>query len=520
MSDERILTVIPDANVLVHGRALSELPWAELRRPTIEVLFVPPVIRELDKLKNQSGRPNKIARQLSSDVRALLTAPGRRAEIRKSAPAVTKGVELRAITTSLRDALKLDHADQALINYALLLEADGQDVLLLTDDTICGTTALEVGLPTLLLPGHWLRDPEPDEGSKENAKLKAEIKRLTGAEPKVVLGFRDNAGEPLAKLDATITRWPALSESEINALMDEVQQHCPPATSFESLAPRATNQILGSATAGSRSTHQAALLRAAFQTRSVYEPATDAEIERYKTTAYPGWFDSIRATLGTLQDKLEARTQWPTVLAIASNKGTRPATDVLLRIRAQGAFVIFDVEANRGDENDEEDADRKAHAPEHLELPLPPGPPRGRVKTIDHFDRFDPYRNFSGGAHATGIRSALLDITRFTPPPPRRLDVFYRRTGKSDWVNFMELECASWRHNQEDVAFLLKARPSRPSDVSGAIELSVHANNTSDPPLARLPVSISFVEGSTIREGLALVEQLGRAARLDPTVAV
>jgi predicted ribonuclease YlaK len=116
MSDERILTVIPDANVLVHGRALSELPWAELRRPTIEVLFVPPVIRELDKLKNQSGRPNKIARQLSSDVRALLTAPGRRAEIRKSAPAVTKGVELRAITTSLRDALKLDHADQALIN--------------------------------------------------------------------------------------------------------------------------------------------------------------------------------------------------------------------------------------------------------------------------------------------------------------------------------------------------------------------------------------------------------------------
>jgi hypothetical protein len=508
MSDERILTVIPDANVLVHGRALSELPWAELGRPTIEVLFVPPVIRELDKLQNQSGRPNKIARQLSSDVRALLTAPGCCAEIRKSGPAVTKGVELRPITTSLREALKLDHADQALINYALHLEADGQDVLLLTDDTICGTTALEVGLPTLLLPVHWLRDPEPDEGSKENAKLKAEIKRLTAAEPTVVLGFRDNAGEPLAKLDATITRWPALSESEINALMGEVQQHCPPATSFESLAPRATNQILSSATAGIRPTH-AALLLAAFQTRSVYEPATEAEIERYKTTAYPVWFDSIRATLGTLHDKLEARTQWPTVLAIASNKGTRPATDVLLRIRAQGAFVIFGVKANRGDENDEEDADRKAHAPEHLELPLPPGPPRGRVKTVDHFG---PYRNFLGGARATGISSALFDITRFTPPPPRRSDVFYWRTGESDWVNFMELECAFWRHNQEDITFLLKARPCQPSDVSGAIELSVHAT-TSDLPLARLPVSISFVEGSTIEEGRALVEQLGRDAR-------
>jgi len=72
-SDERVLTVIPDANVLIHGKALPDLFWAELGRPKIEVLFVPPVIRELDKLKNQSGRPNKIARQLSSDVRALLS---------------------------------------------------------------------------------------------------------------------------------------------------------------------------------------------------------------------------------------------------------------------------------------------------------------------------------------------------------------------------------------------------------------------------------------------------------------
>lgn len=67
-SETQVLTVIPDANVLIHGKTLTELPWGELNRSNIEVVFVPPVIRELDKLKNQSGRPNKIARQLTDIV--------------------------------------------------------------------------------------------------------------------------------------------------------------------------------------------------------------------------------------------------------------------------------------------------------------------------------------------------------------------------------------------------------------------------------------------------------------------
>lgn len=116
-----VLTVVADANVLVHGKSLHDLPWSELGRGAIEVLFVPPVIRELDKLKNQTGRPNKIARQLSSDIRVLLGVAGRCTEVRKARPVVTKRVEIRSINSSMHPALKLDHADQALINYALHL---------------------------------------------------------------------------------------------------------------------------------------------------------------------------------------------------------------------------------------------------------------------------------------------------------------------------------------------------------------------------------------------------------------
>ena len=497
-SDERALTVIPDVNVLIHGKALAELPWAELRRRTIEVLFVPPVIRELDKVKNQSGRPNKIARQLSSDVRALLNAPDHRAEIRKSGPIVTKRVELRRVTTSMHEMLKLDHADQVLINYALHLLADGQNILLLTDDTICGTTAEEVGLPTLLLPDHWLRGPEPDDGAKENAKLKAEVKRLIAAEPKVVLDFHDSAGEPLARLEATITHWPALSSAEIEVLVSEVQQGCPLATSFERLEPPATNTFLKPT--------PSTLARLAFQPRSVYEPATEKEIECYKTSDYPNWLSSIREALGSLHDNLKARTQWPTVWAFASNVGTRPATDALLGIRAQGALMLLDAESQS---DDEEDAGQKVLVPERLSLPLPPAPPRGSVKTIDPLGyHFAAINRAFATAHALPI-----EMPRFTLPSPMQSDAFYWRTGQRGWVALMELECKSWRHSRGEAVFSLKVRPDHCNDTEGAIELSVHANNISDPPFAQLPIRIIVDEGSTIQEARAMVKQVGLAAR-------
>jgi hypothetical protein len=133
--------------------------------------------------------------------------------LRKSGPTLSKRVELRSVTETLNAALRLDHADQTLINYALHLQRDGADVLLLTDDTICGTTAQEVGLATHFLPEHWLREPELDKSGKEIARLKAENSRLIKAEPEVKLAFRDRADKPITRLDVSLTRWPALLKS-------------------------------------------------------------------------------------------------------------------------------------------------------------------------------------------------------------------------------------------------------------------------------------------------------------------
>ncbi|MTK11882.1 MAG: hypothetical protein F8N39_07290 [Clostridiaceae bacterium] len=500
-NEGRPLTVIPDANVLIHGKSLPDLPWTELERSTIEVLFVPPVIRELDKLKTQTGRPNKIARQLSSDIRALINAPDRKAMLRRSGPAVSKRVELRSVTEVLNPALRLDHADQALINYALHLKQDGADVLLLTDDTICGTTAAEVGLPTHFLPDHWLREPEPDESGKENAKLKAEIHRLRAAEPKVELSFHDRVGKPLSLLEASITRWPALSEAELDDLMADVKQRCPQATSFERQQPRTSERFGASLTA-----IEGLALLPALTPRKVYEPATEEEIERYKAIEYPNWLNAVRKILESLHTQLGERTCWPTVLVVAANEGTRPAMEALLGIRVRGEFTILN------DESDERDVDGESNgkAPDQLELPLPPTPPRGRVKTVGLFEAYP-------GFHANSIATALplgVDVTNFARLGGREADAFYWRAGKRDWVKVMELECTMWRHGQNKITFALKLRPNEMADASGVIELSVQANNISDPPVVRLPVRIGFEDGSTIEEARALVAMLGRSARL------
>jgi PIN domain len=379
-----LLTVIPDANVLIHGKPLADLPWTELGRPAIEVLFVPPIVRELDKLKNQAGRPNKIARQLSSDIRALINAPDRRTVLLRSQPAVSKRVELQRVTDALNASLRLDHADHALINYALHLKQKGADVLLLTDDTICGTTAQEVGLSTHFLPVHWLREPEPDESGKENAKLRAEIQRLSMAEPKVQLSFRDQGGEPLAQLESSVTRWPALTGTELDSLMQDIRQRCPQATSFEREQPRATQQFEDSLAAlegMSKLASSLSQLSQLFTSGSFYEPANEEEIERYKTSEYPNWLSSVRKMLESLHLRLTAQTHWPTVVAAVANVGTRPATETLLKICVFGAFAIRNDESDIQD-SEGEDWEANGNGFAKLELPLPPKPPRGHVKKV------------------------------------------------------------------------------------------------------------------------------------------
>ena len=485
----RLLTIIPDANVLIHGRALSELPWVEFRRAAIEVALVAPVIGELDKLKNQSGRQNRIARQLSTDIRKILTGANPVNLIRTKSLDVSKRVVVNAFEQVLHPSLKLDHADQALINYALHMQSEGLDVLLLTDDTICGTTAMGVGLPTKLLPEHWLRTPEPDESTK----LKAEIARLTAAEPQISLTFCDPGGRKIDRLDFSAPRWAPLSADEIDALMAEVAQYCPPASSFER-KKKATANVWEAAFDATN--------RLSLYTGQRYESATPEEIERYQSISYPEWLESIRSALQNIHQRLEARTQWPVVKLVGANSGTRPATNVLLRIGVGGNLLI------RNDREEHEAGDGKLAQEDSIELPLPPSPPRGKMVAIG----LHRYASMFSARQPESLQA----IASFKPRAGaiyRDPDVFYWRSGENDWVNVMELDCQSWRHGQDPLSYPIMVRPMKMTDCSGMVEASVHATNVSKPLALPLPVKFNFANESTFEEVQALVEMLGQHAQ-------
>lgn len=489
-----MLHVIPDANVLIHGKALADLPWSELGHDEIEVLIVAPAVREIDKLKTQSGRPNRLARDLSSSIRKL--GPGDRAEVRKANPHVVKRVELKSVGKA-KNGLRLDHADQALINYALHLRGEGLDVLLLTDDTICGATASEFGLPVKLLPEHWLRDAEPDEREKAIARLQAENRRLQAAEPRIELAFSAPERKALRTLEGEVVRWLPLEESDVAALMEEIGRLCPPATTFE--RPKAATDALGEA---SRRLADAVRMSGLLQ-REVYEPATDEEIERYKAKEYPAWLAEVRKALESLHHDLQGRTGWPSVVVKAANVGTRPALDVRFRMMAHGAFTI----ADSGDRNEDDDEEASV-SKKPFRLPLPPEPPRGRFRTTE----FPGLDWATAQIDASSFRA--LDIPRLGPAPARQADAFYWRSGRNGPTKLKELECMSWRHHRDEgMQFELTIAPDELVDTEGALEVDVHAANLSDPAAAKLPVRIRFVDAPTLTEAEKLVRALGSTAR-------
>ena len=123
----------------------------ELGRAEIEVLFVPPTIRELDKLKNPPA--GQTARQLSSDARALVDVPGRREVLRADPEQAC--LKLRSVTEAPKRGPEARPCRPDL------------DV---TRCTICGT-----GRPGDMFPAElWVMEPELDESGKEIPRLKAE----------------------------------------------------------------------------------------------------------------------------------------------------------------------------------------------------------------------------------------------------------------------------------------------------------------------------------------------------------
>lgn len=466
------LIVVPDCNVLIHGKALHSLPWDEWGQEAIEVLIVGPVLGELDSVKNRPGRPGRVARDVNSEIRTLLDKAGHEDVLRESNPRVTRRLWLgqKEGREPLREGIDLTHGDQAIINRALWWLDSGQEVIFLTDDTLAAANAKEFGLPYRLLPQTWLRPAETNETQKETMRLKAEIAKLQACEPQLEGWFEDAAGKRIERIDVTLKRYAALAPELIEPLVARVSQ-ANPMVRLKPPPAQASPQRSGPV--------DIAMIGRDFEQ---HLPALMARaIAKYEED-YAAWLERVRAQIRDLHIDWRRRREWPRATFMGVNKGNRPASKALVEIIVGGNFTIRRPKTWTGEAKKIDERKRLAG----LSITMPPSLPR-----------------------VSGVASALFatpdsalfgrDPVRFLDPlarlhTTRGADAFYWRTGKNDASDRMELECENWRHQRAPEDFLFEIGGSDAQSIEGVVTGTLSATNLTTAAEIRLPVRIAFID--------------------------
>ena len=466
----KALAVVPDSNVLIHGRTLQELPWAELGAADVEVLIVGPVLREVDALKNRPGRPGRIARDVSTSLRALLMGGSDHEVVREANPRVTRrlwlGDEARM---PVRAGIDVEHGDMAIINRALWLMDQGRDVLLLTDDTLAAAHAKEFGLPFKLIDSSWLRAAEADEAQKEVTRLKAEIGRMKSAEPALRGWFVDAAGQPMDRVDLTLGRHLAIPPAQVDALMARVLAANPVATQAP---PSATSSALA------RGPVDIASIDAALEKHLT--PMLAQADAQYRQ-AYADWVSQVRRGLTELHIDWNRRRQWPEIVMMAVNEGSRPADTALVELVVQGDFTIKRPKALKGEAAQIDERRKLAE----LSLPMPPAPPRRDTVASLLLGRAHDFLS----ERPSPMISPLSLLSRTRNP-----DAFYSRTARGEAVRSIGSDCENWRHARDAESFRFVIGGEDGSDIRGLVAGRLSAANVTEPVEVRLPVRITFAD--------------------------
>ena len=480
------LIVVPDSNVLIHGRSLHDLPWEEFGAEIIEVRIVGQVVGEIDTLKNRTGRPSRIARDISAQLRTLLTAADQTDVLRSADPRVTRRLWLgkREANTPRREGLDLSHGDQAIINQVLAMADAGYEVVLLTDDVLAAALAGDFGAPFKLLPEGWRRPAEQDSTEKEIARLRTDNARLKAAEPRLRGWFEAGEGERIERIEATVYRYEALAPEFVDGLMGRIQRAAP----LAKLTPppaEPSQQGLG----------DLAALHEEWSGRG-HRPLTAHQIKTYEE-AYAAWLGKIRSLLERLHVVRTHRREWPDLVFVADNEGERPADQALVELEVSGEFSVARPERRSDVVADVEAARKRSET--HLDMP--PAPPKPERR-----DRLLSALNFAGLS-----RPAPSFVPAIGLPKGRDAHAFYWRTGREGPVDRMELECASWRHKREPERFRFKVNGSDASPIRGAVIATLSAANVSEPVAVTLPVRIAFEERSLEDDADKMVRSFERA---------
>jgi hypothetical protein len=289
--------------------------------------------------------------------------------------------------------------------------------------------------------------------------------------------------------------YEAIPNGELNRLLAELAQRHPVATDFGPREPveRAAQGML-----------------ALMGGKQVFTPASHDDIQRYRRD-HEMWLKTCESMLRDLHVMLQRRDGPPTFIFAATNRGTRPANDALVIIKAMGRFKISPP-PYRSSGHDQTETP--------VELPGPPSAPHGSWKNrypgqLAGFEGFEELFTRTASAQLlTGQAEAITPRLRdHLAPLPKARDpngFFYKPSRPSSPVSEFALECEQWRHGVEAEDFIGEIHfIDEAGEISGALECTVHAQNLSDAASKRIPIRVTLRRALVNEMAWRLITQLG-----------
>ena len=513
------VSYIVDTNLFLQCHPLEQLDWTPWDGfEEVRLIVTSPVLREVDYRKNKGNdRVANRARATSAMFRRMLTAGHK--VFRATNPRVVLSIEPQHThSPELEQQLNYQERDDQLVGtlYEFSRCHEGIDVRLLTHDTTPLFTAQGLGLTGDIIPDNWLLPPESTDAERELLTLRSEVARLRKTEPSFTIRCADQSTTELEHYHASFTWFEPLTDDQVAAFMQSLKAQFPLETDFGSREPaeRTPKQWPG-------------LTVLDGITKEVFTPATDEEIEKYRDEAFPEWLERCEQILRDHHRALQEQAPLLLVSFLAANVGTRPATDALVTIEAQGHFQIqppstaADDEDRDGDED--EDRDGEENEREHQkaeELPRPPVAPRGQWKrTIgghpgDAIRALDVLRRSLYGFPNFEPATARMDQSwlRSLNVRPRSRDpnaFYYKPDRPSSPRSSFSLSCDQWRHDDGEEPFDGTIHvPNDQDKAEGALLFRIQASNLSKSASKLIPVRIEIAHVCAFQSALAMVEKL------------
>lgn len=487
----RILRLFPDTNFFIQCKAPQELDWSIWSEfDEIRLIITRPVQREIDAHKNKGGdRVARRAREAASLIRSLIFDGDK--VVRAADPRVvfTLQAGLKA-DPSLAEQLDYYEPDDQLVGiiHAYRQHNPDADVRIFTQDTGPMASANMIGLPIFEIPEAWRRPPEPSESDKRIRQLEAEVSRLKTDRPDFEVRFGPD-DQDLASLNGTITEYVALTDGEVQGLIERIKEACPISTDF---GPAEPEQRTGRSQAFPFG-----------RVTESFTPATEDEKIAYRDEHYPEWLDKCRAFLASYHQTLHSNSEPMRYCIRASNTGARPARDALITINSMGNFRV------RPTDGPDASAPKKDKKPD--DLPSPPAVPRGSWASKSFANYASIVRDIAGrdvfGQHVPDLSRHLFRDAEARDPN----GFYYKPSRPRMLVSVYSLECDQWRHGNEPELFWgIIAWDRGQDDIKGALECRVEADNLSDPITKLLPVRIQIVRVSAFSAAEQIVESFVR----------